>query len=64
MSAKGEAFIWRFANIGWLVHQLKWRAQFNTWYFDIDILQLLIHGSCNSSHCLSRCTTLLLPSTF
>jgi len=40
MSPSGGTFIWRFANIGWLVHQRKWRAKFNIWYSE-----LLLHGS-------------------
>lgn len=52
MSSNGGMFIWKFANIGWLVHQRKWRAKFHTWYFDIDIFHLLVHGSWNCSHVL------------
>jgi hypothetical protein len=52
MSSNCGTFIWRFANIGWLVHQRKWRPKFNTWYFDIDIFQLLLYGSWNCSHVL------------
>ena len=52
MSSNGWTFIWRSANIGWLVHQRKWRAEFNTWYFDIGIFQLLLHDSWNCSHVL------------
>lgn len=70
MSSNGGMFIRRFANIGWLVHLRKWRAKFNTWYFDIDIFQFLFHGSWNCSRVLvtvhsiaiAKCRLLYCPT--